>query len=283
MTIRDLQRQATREAALQDAAVAAFDADLRRVYRRLAALVRTALATWETDAEGRTVTSAANLVRLLALRRQARRLVRDAGFDEAASIAVSGPLDTLAASIIRSHGGAVVGPNLAQLLQAWKDLRLADLLGVADEAARVIARVALDGTIGLRSVDRLILDVARALELSQRQARTVYDTAVSIFSRQVELSQAEGTPDELFVYVGPIDQRMRPFCEDWIGKVRTREFWDRLDNGQSGGVGNVMVFAGGWNCRHALKRVSRLDDEVIALAGSDDRAPGVAAQLAAVA
>lgn len=280
MTIRDLQRQATREAALQDAAVAAFDADLRRVYRRLAALVRAALATWETDAEGRTVTSAANLVRLLALRRQARRLVRDAGFDEAASIAVSGPLDALAASIIRSHGGAVVGPNLAQLLRAWKDLRLADLLGVADEAARVIARVALDGTIGLRSVDRLILDVARALELSQRQARTVYDTAVSIFSRQVELSQAEGAPDELFVYVGPIDQRMRPFCEDWIGKVRVRTAIERLDNGQ---LPNVLVSGGGYNCRHVWKRVSRLDDELVALAGSDDRAPGVAAQLKAVA
>lgn len=282
MSFRDLQRRAVAEAELQDAAVAAFDADLRRVYRRLTTLLKAALADWDTDETGRTVTNAANLARVFALRKQARKLVQRAGFDEAAKAAIADPLDTLAASILRGRSlGSELGPNLRQMVEAWKDLRLADLLAVADDAARVIQRTVLDGTLGLRQVDRLILDVSEALAVSQRQARTIYDTSISIFSRQVEQATSTGEPDELFVYVGPVDGKMREFCETWVGKVRTRAQWEGLDNGTS--LPNPFLTAGGWNCRHKVVRVSALDEELRAIAGTDQRAPGIDAQLAEAA
>jgi len=281
LSFRELQSRAVREATLQDAAVVSYDAELRRVYRRLSLLLRQALEDWDTDADGRTVTSAANLARVFGLRRRARILLRDAGFDAAALAAVGDPLDALAASILKGRVlGDGLGPNLVQVFQAWKDLRLADLLAIGDDVARAIQRIALDGTLGLRNVDRLILDVSEALHVSQRQARTVYDTAVSVFSRQVELSQSTGDLDELFVYVGPVDSRMRPFCELWVGKVRTREAIGKLDNEQ---LPDVLVSGGGYLCRHQWKRVSVLDDELRAIAGTNDRAPGVSDLLKAVA
>lgn len=282
MTAREIQRQALREAALQDAAVVAYDAELRRVYRRLTSLLRAALDDWDTDANGRTITSAANLARVLALRRKARQMVREAGFDDAALTAIADPLETLAASVLRGRNtGASLGPNIAETLEAWKTLRLADLLALGDDVARVIQRVVLDGTLGLRAVDALIADVAAALDVSHRQARTVYDTAISVFSRQVEQLTSTGEPDELFVYVGPVDGVMRDFCAEWVGKVRTRAFWETLDNG-SKTLSNVMLYGGSWNCRHVTKRVSVLDDELIAIAGTDQRAPGIAEQLQAI-
>lgn len=281
MSFRDLQKRAVREASLQDAAVVAYDADLRRVYRRLTNLLRLALDEWDVDEQGRTITSTANLARIFSLRKKARQMLKDAGFDAAAIAAVGDPLDTLALSILRGQTlGDGLGPNLVQMFTAWKDLRLADLLAIADDAARVIQRVVLDGTLGLRNVDRLIIDVADALHLSQRQARTTYDTAVSVFSRQVEISLSDGTPDELFVFVGPVDSRMRPFCEDWVGKVRTRASIAKLDNEQ---LPDVLVTGGGYNCRHQWKRVSLLDDELRAIAGTSQRAPGVSELLKGVA
>ncbi len=281
LSFRELQSRAVREANLQDAAVVSFDAELRRVYRRLSRLLREALDDWDTDAEGRTVTSAANLARVFGMRRRARVLLRDAGFDAAALAAVGDPLDALAASILKGRVlGDGLGLNLAQVFTAWKELRLADLLALGDDVARAVQRVVLDGTLGLRPVDRLILDVSEALHVSQRQARTVYDTAVSVFSRQVELSQSTGAADELFVFVGPVDSRMRPFCELWVGKVRTRDAIGKLDNEQ---LPDVLVSGGGYNCRHQWKRVSVLDDELRDIAGTNMRAPGVADLLKAVA
>jgi len=276
-TARELQRQAVREAAIQDAAVVRFDAELRRVFRRLTALLSEAFESWDADETGRLKSTVINLTRVFALRRQARRMLKDAGFDALADEVLGSTLEALSATAVRNAKQSVtMGPKLQRVMEAWRDLRLADLLGLAEDVARSIQRVALDGTLGLRTADRLSLDVAKMLQRSERQARTVVDTAVSTFSRQMEAAQSTGKPDELFVYVGPVDTRMREFCGDWVGKVRTRKAIDTLDNGQ---IPNVFMTAGGWNCRHLWKRVSLLDDDLIAIAGTDERAPGIAAQV----
>lgn len=280
MSARDLQRQAVRDAAIQDAAVVRFDAELRRVYRRLTALLSEAFESWDADDTGRLKSTVINLTRVFALRRQARRMLKDAGFDALADEVLGSTLEALSATAVRNAKQSVtMGPKLQRVMEAWRDLRLADLLGLAEDVSRAIQRVALDGTLGLRPVDRLTLDVAKALQRSERQARTVVDTAVSVFSRQMEAAQASNDPNELFVYVGPVDTRMREFCEGLVGKVRTRSAIDALDNNQ---LGNVFLTGGGYNCRHIWKRVSVLDDELIAIAGTDQRAPGIAASVARV-
>ena len=274
---RDLQRQAVRDASIQDAAVLRFDAELRRVYRRLTVLLAEAFESWDADDSGRLKSTVINLTRVFALRRQARKMLKEAGFDALADDVLGSTLEALSATAVRNARQSVsMGPKLQRVMEAWRDLRLADLLALAEDVSRSLQRVALDGTLGLRPVDRLVRDVAKTLERSERQARTLVDTAVSVFSRQMEAAQSTGKPDELFVYVGPVDTRMREFCADLVGKVRTRADIDKMDNGQ---LPNVMLTGGGHNCRHLMRRVSVLDDELIAIAGTDQRAPGIAASV----
>lgn len=274
MSLRDLQRSVNQSAAQQDAAVLAFQAELRRVLSRLTRALKLELADWDVDDTSRLRRSFRNIARVIALRRQTRALLDEAGFDALVVDALADPLDALAVTMLRGSGvDTKLGPNVRQTMRAWKDLRLADLLDIADDVARSMQRVALDGVLGLRPVDRLIGDVRTLLDVTERQARTLYDTAIAIFSRQVEQLQSTGDPEELFVYIGPDDEKTRPFCEKWIGKVRTREFWERLDNGQ---LPNPFLTGGGYQCRHMAKRVSPLDQELIDIAGTDQRA-GVAA------
>jgi hypothetical protein len=90
----------------------------------------------------------------------------------------------------------------------------------------------------------------------------------------VELLNADGTDDELFVYVGPFDKKNREFCEERVGKVFSRTEIDAMDNGQ---LPDVFITGGGYNCRHTWKRVSILDDELRALAGTGKRVPEIEA------
>lgn len=55
------------------------------------------------------------------------------------------------------------------------------------------------------------------------------------------------------LYVGPLDEKTRPFCERHTGEVKTLDEWNSLDNGQRNPVG---VYRGGYKCRHSLIGVS---------------------------
>jgi hypothetical protein len=278
-TARDLQRAAERTAALQDAAVADYEANLRRVWGLVTRQLRRLLREWDNE-DGRLVTTAANLGRVIALRDTLRAAFLDAGYDDIALAAVDDPLDALAQQVLRSsriaNRAARFSPVSIEAIAAWKELRLADLLDLAEDAARAVQTSALDGVLGIRPVDRLIDDVAEVLEDNAARARTVYDTAVSTFTRQIEQLTSDGTPDELFIYVGPTDSKVRPFCRRWVGRVRSRAQIDELDNGS---LPNVFLSGGGYNCRHVWKRVSVLDAELRELAETGARAPWIAEAL----
>lgn len=49
------------------------------------------------------------------------------------------------------------------------------------------------------------------------------------------------------IYVGPFDNKTRPFCQEFVGAVMTVIEIEELDNGQTG---DVLTTGGGWNCRH---------------------------------
>lgn len=275
-----IQKATTREAALQDALVQQFESELRDVHRRITRLVRQLLAEWDVDDQDRLISASANLGRAIGFRNQVRQLLERAGFTDLAVRASDAPLAKLTAMVLETskiaNTAAAMTPSALQMVEAFKELRLADLLKLRDDLARDLSRAVFDGVLGLRPVDRLVLDVSDRLEVSARQARTIYDTAVSTYSRQVDQLQATGDKDEAFIYVGPVDDVIREFCAEWVGKVLTRDEIDDLDNGQ---LPDVFLTGGGYNCRHAWKRVSRLDDELLELKGTDKRAPEVEAQL----
>lgn len=275
-----LQQEAIRAAAAQDAAVERFELELRRVWVATARQLRRALASWETDPDGRTVTTAANLGRVLGLRRRVREWLSDAGYDDLIARSLGDDLDALASAAVASSrvaGQALrFAPADVAALEAWRALRLADLLDLGTTTARAVQRAALDGLLGLRPLAALVGDLADVLDLSTRQARTIYDTAVTVYSRQLDLMGASGAADELFFFAGPVDEVLRPFCRARVGKVFTRAAIEAMDNGQ---LPDVLLTGGGYNCRHTFKRVSVLDDELRALAESGQRAPWVVEQM----
>lgn len=59
--------------------------------------------------------------------------------------------------------------------------------------------------------------------------------------------QAEKAGAENFTYVGPFDQKIRPFCAGLLGGTYTKAEIMQMDNGQTG---DVLFERGGWNCRH---------------------------------
>lgn len=277
-----LERAASAEAVIQDRLVADFERELagvlRRTDRRIGQLVR----TLDTDA-GRLVSNRASLGRALRMRKDLVKAFDQAGYQELAANATDTWLDDLLARVLEHDTIAARAAKLTatdlQGLTAFKELRLADLLDWRDDTARLAWRVTLDGVLGLRRVDHLVADLADALDVSAPRARTLYDTAVSTYSRQVNLLHATGEPDELFYYAGPLDSVTRTFCKERVGKVFRRAEIDLMDNGQ---IPDVLVTGGGFNCRHTFKRVSILDEELRQLHETGGRLPHVQAQLDAL-
>lgn len=150
----------------------------------------------------------------------------------------------------------------AETLDAFRQLKLDELLDVPATIQRQVERILLRGIIGAQDRAELLTELLEQLELSLPQARTIYDTALSEFSRIAVTSTATGQPDEAFLYNGPIDALMRPFCAERVGQVFTRRAIDQMDNGQ---LPNTLITGGGYNCRHTWIPVPT-DDPLAALA-----------------
>jgi hypothetical protein len=65
--------------------------------------------------------------------------------------------------------------------------------------------------------------------------------------RDFVAAQAAKDGISLFMYVGPLDAKTRPFCAHIVGGVFT---FDQIEQMQNGQTESVMSDGGGWNCRH---------------------------------
>lgn len=278
-TAQDLEMQAAREAALMDVLNARFARELVEVLKFVNLEARRLLRELRTK-DGRLVAVKASLGRVLALRRDLIRVLEESGFSAFAESVTDGPLDELARLVLRGNSFAQAAATLTPIdlraLAAFKTVRFQELLELGPAAAVRLSRIALDGLLGAQRVDDLVDDVADLFDTTERQARSLYDTSLSIFSRQVDQLQTTGAPDELFYYAGPLDTKTRKFCRDRVGKVFTREELEQADNGQ---LPNPLLTGGGFNCRHSPKRVSKFDRELLDLYERGARAPYVEERL----
>lgn len=273
---------AERMATLTDTLSAEFAAELQAVLRdterRLGRMLR-GLQGPRTPGER---TRQAEAARLVVLRDQIRQALADAGYDRMAETASAAGIDRMAAVVRASRVGEQVirfmTPRIAQQIAALKVLATEDLLHQGDVIADVLYRAVRDGALGGTPTDVILERVAEALDLEVWEVRTLYDTATATFGRVMEQQDSTGEADELFLYAGPVDAKMRPFCADHIGKVYTRDAIAKLDNGQRL---DVFVAAGGWNCRHVWMRLSEFS-ELAPLANTGARAPEVVDALADV-
>lgn len=271
----DALTQADRLARLADGLSAAFARSLAEIVRDLERTLRPLLEVFEDTDTARSVVA----VRALALRREIRDLLDEAGYDRLARTATTTAVERLVPVIESSRVARALSRFFDVDIRRIEALRmLAELNVVArgDEMALALWRTVTRGIYGLRDRASLLDDLAATLDDELPTVRTLYDTTVSVFSRQVEVLGASESPDTLFAYLGPADQVMRPFCRERVGKVYTRAEIDDMDNGQ---LPNVLTTGGGYNCRHSWVELAP-ESEWAPLAESGERIPEVSDELA---
>lgn len=91
------------------------------------------------------------------------------------------------------------------------------------------------------------------LEGAMGRQLTEVKTQISSFGRSITAFTAEEVGLTHYLYTGPKDGITRPFCRQLIDLVVTKDQMRKLDNGQ--GLG-VLVYCGGYNCRHSWSPVS---------------------------
>jgi len=185
---------------------------------------------------------------LIAAREQLRLALTEAGYDALVADATGTRLDALIAKVqATARVEAAFLPDVRQGVMALQRVMHLDLLSQGDEVARQVWRAVMRSVIGQVPTTDAVQDLGAALDISQAQTRTLFDTNVSVFQRQVSALQAPDSTEATYLYTGPVDGLMRPFCRDLVGQVLTRQAIQLLDNGQ---LGNVYLTGGGYNCRH---------------------------------
>ncbi len=123
-----------------------------------------------------------------------------------------------------------------------------DLARVPDDLSGLLVReldaVVAEGASPAAIVERLS-DAASA-HLSA--AGTDFATSLMGLHREGTLGEMRAGGLDLFVYDGPDDEVIRPFCADLVDKVTTEQDLDEMDNGQ--GLRPTSRYGGGYNCRH---------------------------------
>lgn len=237
---------------------------LKATERRLLPILRAALSGDRTAQ----VTGSVGLAHRAAL----RDALRTSGFDALANAATARTVDQMATAVLATRIGtgttALVPPNPLKL-HALNELARSNLLGLAETLSADLWRGVTAWAFSARSVDEVFASLAVTLDDAIPQFRTLFDTQASMIGRQIEaLATADLPDDQPFLYVGPLDEVTRPFCEEWAGQVLTRDEIDALDNGQ---LPNVFLTGGGYNCRHSWLAVA--SEELADLSGTGRRAP----------
>jgi hypothetical protein len=246
-----LQRNAERIAREADAISARFARELAKVFRTADTRIR----EWLKGSEKPSIQ----------VKREVRNALRASGFDQLAAAATRGPFNEIASRVLR---GRTVD---AARLEPWRLWHLEDLRDESTVISRALGGAVMRGSLGRKAARSIPQEIAKILEHAEGRVQTLYDTAVSIYGRQVEAESAGDDPAVRFAYMGPVDQKTRDFCLRHVGKVYTRAEIDKLDNGQ---LSNVYLVGGGWNCRHVWMEIAK-SSELYDLQGSDERAPEI--------
>ena len=119
-------------------------------------------------------------------------------------------------------------------------------------SAQIQQQVGLGAFAGLSRAD-IIKNISDAA-LSSAQVETLVTTTLNNYSRSVTSAIMEDEPnDTLYQYIGPIDGRTRDIClEMGSSPLLTQEQIIRNFGA------DVLVYGGGYNCRHKWQSVSRI-------------------------
>ena len=152
--------------------------------------------------------------------------------------------------------GAVLGAPPASLpvgvreeLDAIVNGQVGDVVRMFKAAIPEMREAVARGITTGGSLADVVEDVRARMATTYLRAKAAVDAAIMAAGRRAVMSaakQVEGALDLVYVYVGPRDDKNRPFCKAWVGKAVTDPA--RLDNGQNLPADD---YCGGFNCRHS--------------------------------
>lgn len=262
-----IQREHAKLNAAIDALVNQFALDLADVWGQMRRRI-VQLTAQLTVERGRVVSTQVNLGLARRVAQELQGVLEEAGYGNLITDALAemgelarfqGLGQTRVARVQREAAWS------AETLDAFHDLKLRELLEVPDAVLRRVEQTLLRGIVGAQDRAELLNELIEDLELTLPQVRTIYDTALSEFSRIAVVSTTPGRADDAFLYEGPIDGLTRPFCVERVGKVFSRAAIDEMDNGQ---LDNTLITGGGYNCRHTWIPVAE-GSELAPLADQD--------------
>lgn len=153
--------------------------------------------------------------------------------------------------------------NAVSQLEAIVSGQLTDITATFRAANEEIAAAMRAGITTGSNLQDVINEIANILDTTFSRAQAAADSAIMAAGRQVTLAateQASQVTGEVYVYVytGPDDMKIRPFCSEHIGKAYTLGALEKLDNGD-GQPKPVSAYLGGYNCRHTLSPMPLID------------------------
>lgn len=142
--------------------------------------------------------------------------------------------------------------QLPIMMKAYFQLKVGEFDRAATAIIDRLRDVVSKGAMARQDAGEVAYEVREVAEELRRQAHTLFDTAMSELAQLTTALRAL-TPEHVFLYTGPVDLRIRPFCLQHVGKVWTRQHIDKADNRQQP---NTFMTRGGYNCRHQWTPVS---------------------------
>lgn len=255
---------------------AAFARELAKVFRDADRALRTLI----TDAKP-TVAAAVTATRAVILKTQIREALRTAGYDTLVASSTSVSAEAFIRDALEAREMAQIASlagTIDREVEALRRIAAMDLFAQGDEVATALWRSAAQHLLTTRPVSEIVQDLADALDGHEAGVRTLFDTQTSIIGRQVEAIATEDLgADQPFLFVGPIDDRIREWCLEHVGQVFTRADIDAMDNEQ---LPNCFLTGGGYNCRHSWLAVE--SKELRAMVGTGERVEPVAADVTRV-
>lgn len=177
---------------------------------------------------------------------------------------------------------AKLTPAATEALVAYRQLKLAEFHDLQQtfttRAASTVRKAALSG----QAHGEVLVELNEIFVEWVYRARTLYETAIAEFAQVAAIAKSATSgpapQTRVYLYTGPADNRLRPFCRHHVGKVLSRGQIDRLDNKQ---LPNTFLTRGGYNCRHQWRDVTGIP-ELARLADTGQFAsPAIAAKVAA--
>jgi len=126
--------------------------------------------------------------------------------------------------------------------------------GIGQKATNMIYKGLYSSLLTTIPYDETIKNLSKIIDETdlKKYAKTYANTSYMRFNRTVNAVTSQDTGWNNFLYSGPIDGKMRPFCAVHIGETRDKENIQKMDNGQTS---NVFIDGGGYNCRHKWNNV----------------------------